>query len=185
MTGRLRTVVTIIIFLPSLLSYSQKNMWRSSWIQRPVRLLCDSASLWFISRDFSAVINPFGPGDPCCSSDIYGTGHIGSFLTHLGSPLCMRLSMKLSFLHFCFNMFYFPFLISLAAGCSPGWEKHKKKCYFFSQARDKKDRNSSCKECAKSHSDPVIVNNKEELVRSQLLEILAGPPFLYAQRAGL
>ncbi|NXW09973.1 KLRBF protein, partial [Fregetta grallaria] len=48
-------------------------------------------------------------------------------------------------------------------GCPPYWEKNGKKCYFFSEIRDKRDWNTSRKECTDRNSDLVIIDNEEEL----------------------
>ncbi|NXF53462.1 KLRBF protein, partial [Oceanites oceanicus] len=48
-------------------------------------------------------------------------------------------------------------------GCPPYWEKNGKKCYFFSEIRDKKDWNTSRKKCNDMNSDLVIIDNEEEL----------------------
>ncbi|NXT35906.1 CLC5A protein, partial [Pelecanoides urinatrix] len=50
-----------------------------------------------------------------------------------------------------------------ALGCPPHWEKKGKKCYFFSESKEKKDWNASRKECTDMNSDLVIIDNKEEL----------------------
>uniref|UniRef100_A0A8C3V939 Uncharacterized protein n=1 Tax=Catharus ustulatus TaxID=91951 RepID=A0A8C3V939_CATUS len=54
-----------------------------------------------------------------------------------------------------------------APGCPPAWKKNGTKCYFFSPEQRKKDWKSSRAECAAEGSDLVIIESREELVRSK------------------
>ncbi|XP_017601238.1 PREDICTED: C-type lectin domain family 2 member D-related protein [Corvus brachyrhynchos] len=57
---------------------------------------------------------------------------------------------------------YFPHLFFPHAGCPPKWEKHGRKCYFFSPEKGK-DWNVSRDECAALGSELVIIDSTEEL----------------------
>ncbi|XP_075583645.1 killer cell lectin-like receptor subfamily B member 1B allele A [Pelecanus crispus] len=48
-------------------------------------------------------------------------------------------------------------------GCPSRWEKKGEKCYCFFEIQDKKDWNTSRKECTDRNSDLVIIDNEEEL----------------------
>ncbi|XP_068859346.1 killer cell lectin-like receptor subfamily B member 1B allele B isoform X6 [Aphelocoma coerulescens] len=50
-----------------------------------------------------------------------------------------------------------------ALGCPPKWEKHGRKCYFFSPETKVKDWNASRDECAAMGSELVIIDSREEL----------------------
>ncbi|XP_009077516.1 PREDICTED: C-type lectin domain family 5 member A-like [Acanthisitta chloris] len=47
--------------------------------------------------------------------------------------------------------------------CPPQWEKHGKKCYFFSSAKKEKGWNAFRKECTDMDSDLVIIADEKEL----------------------
>ncbi|XP_039564092.1 uncharacterized protein LOC120501623 isoform X1 [Passer montanus] len=53
-----------------------------------------------------------------------------------------------------------------ALGCPPPWKKHGRKCYFFSPEAKSKDWNASRAECTAMGSDLVVIDSREELVRS-------------------
>ncbi|KAM4783195.1 uncharacterized protein ACIQIH_006159 isoform 2-T2 [Cyanocitta cristata] len=50
-----------------------------------------------------------------------------------------------------------------ALGCPPKWEKHGRKCYFFSPEKKVKDWKASRDECAALGSELVIIDSREEL----------------------
>ncbi|KAL9854403.1 uncharacterized protein GJ701_003792 [Geothlypis trichas] len=53
-----------------------------------------------------------------------------------------------------------------APGCPPAWKKHGRKCYFFFPEWNTKDWNGSRAECTAMGSDLVVIDSREELVRS-------------------
>ncbi|XP_068859343.1 uncharacterized protein [Aphelocoma coerulescens] len=55
-----------------------------------------------------------------------------------------------------------------ALGCPPKWEKHGRKCYFFSPETKVKDWNASRDECAAMGSELVIIDSREELGASKM-----------------
>lgn len=108
-------------------------------------------------------------GIPWCSGDNSQQEHTGISVAEIACLTSLLSWHPLVSVNMDFSHFFFP-----SAACTPPWKKHGRKCYFFS-LKAEKDWKASCEECTAMGSDLVIIDSKEELVRSNSLgQLLQG-----------
>ena len=136
--------------------------------ERLGRVCCAALAGWFLPGDSGLVSAPEPVGDPWSSGDNSQQGHTGTSVAVTASLTSFLSWHPLGSVNVDFPHLFFPH-----AGCPPKWEKHGRKCYFFSPEKAK-DWNTSRDECASLGSKLVIIDSTEELVRPKSLGQLPG-----------
>ena len=117
--------------------------------------------VWLLPDDFGLGSTAEPVGDPWCSGDNSEQEHTG-----ISVPAIASLTSLCSWHPLVSVNMHFPHLFFPSAGCPPPWKKHGRKCYFFSPEKREKDWDSSHAECTAMGSDLVVIESREELVRS-------------------